>query len=214
MVLDSEPKIEEISSDDSDEETPELQNVKSGNESSDSDGKTNRSEKKMRKATQKLGFKPFPGVIRVTVKSQKNLLFVIGRPDVMKAPSSDCYAVFGEAKVEDMSSAMSQMAAAAAAGVGPNPGPAAGGAALPGLSPGNYDSGAMGKAQDAAKQATVKGGSPSRKKAGDGEVEVNEKDIELVMTQIESATREQAIAALKAHNNDIVEAIVSFDGQK
>merc|ERR1712083_73565 len=65
-------------------------------------GKQNRSEKKSRKAVAKLGMKPLPGIVRVTVKKSKNILFVISKPDVHKAPSSDTYVVFGEAKIEDL----------------------------------------------------------------------------------------------------------------
>merc|ERR1719240_1795239 len=65
--------------------------------------KQNRSEKKARKAVAKLGFKQLPGIVRVTVKKSKTILFVIGKPDVHKAPASDTYVVFGEAKIEDLS---------------------------------------------------------------------------------------------------------------
>merc|ERR1712003_524244 len=65
--------------------------------------KINRSEKKSRKAVQKLGMKPVEGIVRVTVKKSKNILFVISKPDVHKSPNSDTYIVFGEAKIEDLS---------------------------------------------------------------------------------------------------------------
>merc|ERR1712139_25713 len=65
--------------------------------------KQNRSEKKARKAVAKLGFKQLPGIMRVTVKKSKTILFVIAKPDVHKAPASDTYVVFGEAKIEDLS---------------------------------------------------------------------------------------------------------------
>merc|ERR1711956_66571 len=65
-------------------------------------GKQNRSEKKSRKAVQKLGMKPVSGIVRVTVKKSKNILFVISKPDVHKSPNSDTYIVFGEAKIEEM----------------------------------------------------------------------------------------------------------------
>ena len=55
--------------------------------------------------------KPVPGIIRVTVKKSKNILFVISKPDVFKSPVSDTYIIFGEAKIEDLSAA-SQAAAA------------------------------------------------------------------------------------------------------
>jgi nascent polypeptide-associated complex subunit alpha len=60
---------------------------------------------------QKLGMKPVPGVLRVTIKKSKNILFVISKPDVFKSPNSDTHVIFGEAKIEDLSAA-SQAAAA------------------------------------------------------------------------------------------------------
>merc|ERR1740124_1173236 len=60
---------------------------------------------------QKLGMRPVPGVLRVTVKKSKNVLFVISKPDVFKSPTADTYVVFGEAKSEDLS-ASNQAAAA------------------------------------------------------------------------------------------------------
>merc|ERR1719410_1585393 len=73
--------------------------------------KQSRAEKKSRKAVQKLGLKPVPGIVRVTVKKSKNILFTISQPDVHKAPTSDTYIVFGEAKIEDLS-AQAQASAA------------------------------------------------------------------------------------------------------
>ncbi|URE07994.1 nascent polypeptide-associated complex [Musa troglodytarum] len=52
----------------------------------------------------KLGMKPIPGVSRVTVKKSKN-------PDVFKSPTSDTYVIFGEAKIEDLSSQLQTQAA-------------------------------------------------------------------------------------------------------
>merc|ERR1719254_58557 len=77
----------------------------------DAQGKQNRSEKKSRKAVSKLGMKPVPGIVRVTIKKSKNILFVISTPDVHKSPNSDTYVVFGEAKIEDLS-AQAQASAA------------------------------------------------------------------------------------------------------
>merc|ERR1712083_1109868 len=73
--------------------------------------KQNRAEKKSRKAVSKLGMKPLPGIVRVTVKKSKNILFVISAPDVHKSPNSDTYIIFGEAKIEDLS-AQAQASAA------------------------------------------------------------------------------------------------------
>merc|ERR1712061_346522 len=68
-------------------------------------------EKKTRKAVQKLGMKPVPNIVRVTVKKSKNILFVISKPDVHKSPNSDTYIIFGEAKIEDLSAQAQQSAA-------------------------------------------------------------------------------------------------------
>ncbi|KAH0860012.1 hypothetical protein HID58_088273, partial [Brassica napus] len=58
------------------------------------------------KAMLKLGMKHVPGVSRVTIKKAKKfvILFVISKPDVFKRPESDTYVIFGEAKIEDLSS--------------------------------------------------------------------------------------------------------------
>lgn len=74
-------------------------------------GKLNRMEKKSRKAMQKLGMKPVPGIRRVTIKKSKNILFVIGQPDVFKSPVSDAYVVFGEANIEDLNAQAQAQAA-------------------------------------------------------------------------------------------------------
>ena len=46
----------------------------------------------------------FLGIQRVTIRKSKNILFVIASPNVYKSPASDMYIVFGEAKIEDLSS--------------------------------------------------------------------------------------------------------------
>merc|ERR1712107_98309 len=143
--------------------------------------KQNRSEKKSRKAVQKLGMKPVPGIVRVTVKKSKNILFVISSPDVHKAANSDTYIVFGEAKIEDLSAQAQASAAQQFASAG-----------------------------DAAK-ATA-GEEKAKVEEDDDDEEVDEsgiepKDIELVVSQV-SCSRAKAVKALKANNNDIVEAIM------
>merc|ERR1711903_379134 len=74
----------------------------------DGKGKQSRSEKKSRKAMQKLGMKPVPGIVRVAVKKSKNILFVIKEPDVFKTNDSNpkgpqTFIVFGKAEIEDLS---------------------------------------------------------------------------------------------------------------
>ena len=68
-----------VADDDDDDDDEEGQDDAEGDGSK---GKQSRSEKKSRKAVQKLGMKPVPGVMRVTVKKSKNILFVISKPDV------------------------------------------------------------------------------------------------------------------------------------
>lgn len=67
---------------------------------------------------QKMGLKPFPGVISVIVKRGHNVLinniiqrFTIQSPDCYKSPTSDTYVIFGEIKVDDASQAAQQHAA-------------------------------------------------------------------------------------------------------
>eukprot|EP00744_Colponema_vietnamica_P000005 GILI01000013.1.p2 GENE.GILI01000013.1~~GILI01000013.1.p2 ORF type:complete len:196 (-),score=94.16 GILI01000013.1:769-1317(-) len=100
-------KNEEEVSSDSEDDMPELE----GAEGSARVGRQNRNEKKSRKAMTKLGMKPVPGIIRVTIKRSKNILFVITSPDVFKSPQSETYIIFGEAKPEDLSAAAQAAAA-------------------------------------------------------------------------------------------------------
>jgi len=199
-MVETEPKIEEVSSDDSDDEMPELQNVGEGADASASaaGGKINRMEKKTRKVVSKWGLKPVPGIVRVTVKNNKNLLFVIAKPDVHKAPGSDIYVVFGEAKIEDLTEqARMQQAAMAKQGAG-----------MPAM-----DNEMLAKAKAELENVEKEAASDKKDNAASDAVEPAEKDIELIVTQV-GCTRDKAVAALKANNNDIVEAIISFDNQK
>merc|ERR1719224_270744 len=110
MSVEDEVKVSAEDSDDdsTDDDMPEMED---GDAESGGKGKQSRSEKKSRKAMQKLGMKAVPGIIRVTIKKSKNILFVVSKPDVFKSPASDTYIVFGEAKIEDLS-AQAQSAAA------------------------------------------------------------------------------------------------------
>ncbi|WVO15031.1 nascent polypeptide-associated complex subunit alpha [Cryptococcus depauperatus] len=64
-----------------------------------------RPERKARKALEGLGLKRVQGIQRVTLRRAKNVLLVVANPEVYKSPGSDCYIIFGEAKLEDPSSA-------------------------------------------------------------------------------------------------------------
>merc|ERR1712178_378112 len=165
---------------DTDEDMPNLEGA--GGEGGEGGHKQNRSEKKARKAVAKLGFKPLPGIVRVTVKKSKTILFVISKPDVHKAPATDTYIVFGEAKIEDLS-AQAQANAAQSVTAAPD-----------------------------AKDAAPKKEEPEIEEVDEGDIDeegVEAKDIELVMSQVQ-VSRSKAVAALKKHNNDIVEAIMEL----
>lgn len=129
--------------------------------------------------------KPVPGVLRVTVKKSKNVLFAISKPDVFKSATSDTYVVFGEAKSEDIGAAASQAAAARqfreaqAAGI-----PAAAAAG-----------------EGASDEV------PAVEEAVD-ETGIEPKDIELVMDQA-SCSRTAAVKALRENNGEVIDAIMS-----
>ncbi|KAK1277118.1 hypothetical protein QJS04_geneDACA022223 [Acorus gramineus] len=129
----------------------------------------------------KLGMKPIPGVSRVTVKKSKNILFVISKPDVFKSPTSDTYVIFGEAKIEDLSSQLQTQAAEQFK--------------APDLSH------MMAKPESSAMLA--------QDDEDVDETGVEPKDIELVMTQA-GVSRSKAVKALKAADGDIVTAIMEL----
>merc|ERR1711959_131668 len=99
-----------VSAEDSDEESTDedMPDMDEGEGEAGGKGKQSKSEKKSRKAMAKLGMKPVPGIIRVTVKKSKNILFVIKEPDVFKTgegggKQASTYVVFGKAEIEDLS---------------------------------------------------------------------------------------------------------------
>jgi nascent polypeptide-associated complex subunit alpha len=153
----------------------------------DLEAKQNRNEKKSRKAMQKLGMRPVPGILRVTVKKSKNVLFVINKPDVFKSPNADTYVVFGEAKSEDTSAA-NQAAAAKQFRPPQQEMPAAAAVAPPA---------AAGAAEEASEDEAV------------DETGVEAKDIELVMSQA-GCSRAKAVKALKENDGDLVNSIMSL----
>uniref|UniRef100_A0AC35UB12 NAC-A/B domain-containing protein n=1 Tax=Rhabditophanes sp. KR3021 TaxID=114890 RepID=A0AC35UB12_9BILA len=165
------------------EKAAQLENIfKNGfPQSLERDAKQSRNEKKARKLFAKLGLKPVPGVSRVCIRKSKNILFVIIKPDVFKSPGSDTYIVFGEPKIEDLSQHASYTAAEN-----------------------------LKKNEPSASESNTK---PVQEEDSDGEegdiTGIEEKDIELVMSQA-SVTRKRAIGALKKSDNDIVNAIMEL----
>lgn len=167
---------------DSDDEIPALEEAQDGADAEA--GKHNRSEKKARKAMQKLGLKPVGGIIRVTIKKNKNILFVISKPDVFKSAVSETFVIFGEAKIEDLNAQAQQLAAQ------------------------------QFKAPEAAADAddAADAAAPAEEEEDDAEVDeagIDAKDIQLVMSQA-GVSKAKAVAALRSNDNDIVNAIMEL----
>ncbi|KAK3151625.1 hypothetical protein QOZ80_3AG0248310 [Eleusine coracana subsp. coracana] len=176
--------VEDDEDDDDDDEDDDKDDDETEGQEGDASGKSkqSRSEKKSRKAMLKLGMKSITGVSRVTVKKSKNILFVISKPDVFKSPNSDTYVIFGEAKIEDLSSQLQTQAAEQFK--------------APDLS------------QMIPKPETSGLGQEDNEEEVD-ETGVEPKDIELVMTQA-SVSRAKAVKSLKASGGDIVSAIMDL----
>ncbi|KAJ1297128.1 hypothetical protein BS78_01G354300 [Paspalum vaginatum] len=176
--------VEDEEDDDEDDDDDDKDDDELDGQEGDGSGKSkqSRSEKKSRKAMLKLGMKPITGVSRVTVKKSKNILFVISKPDVFKSPNSDTYVIFGEAKIEDLSSQLQTQAAEQFK--------------APDLS------------QMIEKPETSGLGQEDNEEEVD-ETGVEAKDIELVMTQA-SVSRPKAVKALKNAGGDIVSAIMEL----
>ncbi|XP_010437085.1 PREDICTED: nascent polypeptide-associated complex subunit alpha-like protein 4 [Camelina sativa] len=177
-VKDGDEDDDDVDDDDDDE----IADGAGENESS----KQSRSEKKSRKAMLKLGMKPVTDVSRVTIKRSKNVLFVISKPDVFKSPNSDTYVIFGEAKIDDMSSQLQAQAAQRFK--------------MP-------DVASMIPNTDASESASV----PIEEDDDEDvdETGVEAKDIDLVMTQA-GVSKAKAVKALKANDGDIVSAIMEL----
>lgn len=192
------PKKEQPAKKDDDDGPPPLEGATpesaEGEEEESKKIKQSRSEKKSRKAVQKLGMKPVPGIVRVTVKRAKNILFVISRPDVFKSPASDTYIIFGEAKIEDTAAASLKDKAKKVLDLET---PAAAAAAA-----------TEAAEKPAAKEPTKKVEEVTESELVD-ETGIEAKDIDLVMGQT-NVSRAQAVKALKKHNGDIVNAIMEL----
>jgi nascent polypeptide-associated complex subunit alpha len=184
-MAEEDPKVEQLEAEDSDDE-PETSNPKAEENVDDEKG-TTRGEKKARKAISKLGMKPIPGVVRVTMKKSKNIMFVISRPDVFKSPTADSYIIFGEAKVEDLAAKQAAL---------------------------NAEQAAQRVASQSAPSFERKAATESTASAAADDEPVDEtgvdpKDIQLVMDQ-SHCSRSQAVKALKNNNNDLVNAIMEL----
>jgi len=129
------------------------------------------------------GMKQVTGIVRVTVKKAKNILFVISKPDVFKSPASDTYVIFGEAKIEDMNA--QAQASAAEQYKAPDAATAA-----------------------AAKEAVAPAAAAEEDNETVDETGLDADEIQTVMSQA-NTTRSKAVKALRKNKN-IVDAILEL----
>jgi len=173
--------------------------------------KQTRSEKKARKAMAKLGLRPIQGILRVTIRKSKNILFVIQKPDVYKSPASDTYIVFGEAKIEDLSQRAQIAAANQFKNLGQNPTGTNQTSNDQTTNPlNNNDKSQTDKNSNV--QVTTKAETIHEETDEDEQVDdegIEENDIQLVMSQSKTS-RSKAVKALRKCNNDIVNAIMEL----
>jgi len=185
MVLVEEVPVKdvEVSDESSSESGDEMPTLESAGHD-EFGNKLNRAEKKARKAMLKLGMTPVEGVFRVTVKRSKSLLFAITRPDVYKSTNSETYVIFGEAKVDDFAAAAQASAAQQ-----------------------------FTHAPEVAKVAAAASSSAQAEEEIDesniDETGLDAKDIDLIISQV-GCSRGKAVAALRAANGDLVEAIMQL----
>jgi len=177
------------------DETAESAGDNAGQGDSGKPRNQSRSEKKCRKALSKLGLKPVTGIHRVTLKRAGNQLFVLLKPDVFRAPGTDTFIIFGEARLEDDSAVLQkkaqQMLSEESAKLQKEQ------AATPEKSTPKVEEVEEGTAGEVAEEEAV------------DETGVEAKDIDLVLTQT-GVSRARAVKALKAHDGDIVNAIMEL----
>jgi len=135
-----------------------------------------------------MGFKLQKGFTRVTIKKSKNILFVIAKPEVFKAPNSDTYIVFGNAKIEDMNQSLfgsdKWNAAAAAASKAAATAPATG-KTMP----------VIPEEAETTEEVDTTG--------------LDANDLQMVMQQT-GASKAKAVNMLRKHNGDMVNAIMEL----
>ncbi|XP_048565986.1 nascent polypeptide-associated complex subunit alpha-like protein 1 [Triticum urartu] len=162
--------------DDEDEDEKDDDDVEGGDASARS-----RSEKKCRKAMERLGMKAITGVSRVTIKQSKTATFVLLKPDVFKSSQSETYVMLGVVKMEDMDAQLLTEAAE--------------------QSKASVPSSIISKGEQTVEEA--------QDDEVVDETGIDKKDVELVMAEA-PVSRSRAVKALKAADGDIVSAIMEL----
>ena len=149
---------------------------------------TGKTEKKVRKAIAKLGLTKMEGVNRVTMKQKDNYIIVVKDPEVYTCPQNEnTFVIFGELTFDDPDKKLSQEAIEQ-----------------------------MKKESEKMKMETEKANTQQKVEVIPEEGEVSEEglDPEQIKTVMEEGgcTRQQAIKALRKHNNDVLEALLDIKG--
>lgn len=157
----------------------------------------NKNEKKAREMISKMGLKKVNGIVRVAFRKKNNEIIAIERPDVYKTVGGN-YVVFGEPKKDDftqrLAQAQQQLQQTEIAGE-----------ETIDKSPAAIQADMQAAADADAPAAPAADEADEDEDAGD----LSKDDIELVMQQA-NVTRGKAIKALKQHDADIVNAIMSL----
>lgn len=162
-----------------------------------------KNEKKARDIITKLGLKQVPGISRVTFRKKNNEIYAIEKPDVYRTAGGN-YVVFGEPKVDDFPQRLARAQAEAQEAAGSGIAPSAGDAVSKDPQSIQADLAAAAAENEADASASTEDDSASADETG-----LNVDDIELVMEQA-NVPRNKAVKALREHNSDIVNAIMSL----
>lgn len=158
-----------------------------------------KAEKKARDALLKLGLKPLKEISRVTFRKKNNTILAIDKPEVYRTLGGS-YIIFGEAKVEDLNKRYQEAMAAQQAAKEVNDA----------VNTPKEDLAAS--IQDDLKKASLED-KPAETEEDDSEpadaTGLEEADISVIIEQT-NTTRNKAIKALREHNGDIVNAIMSL----
>jgi nascent polypeptide-associated complex subunit alpha len=188
----TEKEEKDIKDDDSSDEGDATAETKDGNVAGGK--KANKGEKKFKKAMSKLGLKAVAGINRVTIKKSKAFFLYIDEPEVLQSPGAEnTFVVFGEAKIQDFSSALGQREAQ------------------------NLSNPEKTLAQPNVEETSAPKEDPKasdESKGDDEDIDAGDlptDTIEMVMNHT-SCTKAQAIKALKDNNGDSVTAIIQLTG--
>jgi nascent polypeptide-associated complex subunit alpha len=157
-----------------------------------------KAEKKARDALIKLGLKQLKDISRVTFRRKNNTILAIEKPEVYRTLGGS-YVIFGEAKVEDLNKRYQEAMAAQQAASEVNE---AINAPKDDLASSIQDD--LKKAAEEGKPEATEDDDAPQDATG-----LEESDITVIMEQT-NASRNKAIKALREHDGDMVNAIMSL----